>query len=87
MSSRELEHIEIRSGVNEKLKGFCTVVVNHGDLIGQLSPDQVRAMALQWLEAAEAAHTDQIVTKVLIEKLDMDFDGAAEFLVMLRNAR
>lgn len=87
MASGDLKHIEIRSGVNDKLKGFCTVVVNGGDLLGQLTPEEVRAMALAWLEAAEAAHTDEVLMKVLMEEAEFELKHALSFLVMMREAR
>lgn len=64
MSSGDLKDIFITSGVNERFEGFLTVSINGGDLLGQLSPKQVRAMALQWLEAAEAAESDSLIFKV-----------------------
>lgn len=87
MSSGELKGIELRSGVNDKLEGFCTVVVNGGDLLGQLTPDEVRAMALQWLEVAEAAHMDQTIVKVMMDTMGCDLENALAFLAMCRDAR
>lgn len=65
MASGNLKAINVRSGVNEDGVGFCHVMVNGGDLMGQLSPEEVRQMALAWLGAAEAAESDAAVFGVL----------------------
>jgi hypothetical protein len=41
------------------------VLLNRGSSEGALSPDEARGMALQWLEAAEATESDQLVTEAL----------------------
>jgi hypothetical protein len=41
------------------------VLLTRGTLKGALSPDEARAMALQWLEVAEAAESDQLVSEAL----------------------
>lgn len=86
MASGDLKDIFIHSGVNERWKGFCTVTVNGGDLVGQLSPEEVRRLALDWLEAAEAAETDAIVGRILTSH-GAPPEVAAEFLVDMRKRR
>jgi hypothetical protein len=41
------------------------VVVKRGTLEGSFSPEVARGMALQWLEVAEAAESDQLVAEAL----------------------
>lgn len=85
----DVTSIEIRSGVNEAGKGFCTVVVMTSDkqiLLGQLDPETVRGMALDWLSAAEAAESDSIVYRIFTE-LDMPPEAIGKFLVDMRDRR
>lgn len=86
MSSRDLRDIFISSGVNEKLEPFCTVSINNGDLLGQLAPEEVRAMALQWLEAAEGAQTDSIVWKLLAD-MNLPVHTIGQFIAAMRDKR
>lgn len=86
MPSRDLRDIFITSGVNEQLEPFCTVSVNGGDLLGQLSPTEVRSMALQWLEAAEGAETDSIVWHLLAE-MDLSPSAIGGFIGAMREKR
>ncbi len=78
--------IEISSGLNSDLKPFNTIFLN-GKPAGQLSPDEVRAMALQWLEAAEAAEQDAMVVAEMTEGLGIDLQTAGAFVVSLRERR
>lgn len=41
------------------------VLLKRGSLEGALSPDEARAMALAWLEVAEATESDQLVSEAL----------------------
>lgn len=41
------------------------VLLTRGSMKGSLSPDEARAMALRWLEAAEATESDQLVSEAL----------------------
>lgn len=65
MSSGELRELVVTSGVNGEGVGFCHVLVNGGDLAGQMEPGEVRAMAMHWLAAADAAESDAAVFRVL----------------------
>lgn len=85
-TSGELKHIFISSGVNEQFEPFCTVSVNGGDLLGQLSPQEVRDMALQWLGAAEAAEQDSLVFRVA-GQFGLEHRHAAAFVVEMRKLR
>jgi hypothetical protein len=85
----DLENIEVRNGVNEKGEGFCSIIcrTTSGELVpGQLSPAEVRAMALQWLEVAEAAEQDAAVLR-LIRKLELPDDLAGLIITELRDGR
>lgn len=79
-------NIGIESGVNEKLEPFCTVRLNDR-AAGQLAPHEVRAMAMQWLEAAAAAELDALVVQELRESVGLDLNTAGHFVVGLRNRR
>lgn len=87
MASGDLRDIFISSGVNESGKGFCTVSVNHGDLIGQMSPTEVRGLALQWLEVAEAAEQDGMLFGLLTERLGQEPEHAAYVIGEMRDFR
>jgi len=85
----ELEGIFVTSGVNEAGVGFLTVAA-HGSggtiLLGQLDPVQVRQMALDWLEAAEAAEQDAAVLRC-VRKLDLPDVLAGAIITELRETR
>src|SRR5262245_56485879 len=84
-----LEHIEVVSGVNHKGEGFCTVSAVGDDrtlMVGQLPPQAVRYMALQWLESAEAAEQDAAVFRVL-QRLELPSELAAMVITELREGR
>ena len=79
-------HINIESGVSMFTgEGFCTIAVNH-KRIGQLTPQEVRTMALHWLEAAEAACSDAAVYAQL-RKTGLDANTAGAFIQSLRDHR
>jgi hypothetical protein len=85
----DLADVHVTSGVNDRLEGFVVVTATSGSgrfLVGQLEPDVVRGMALQWLEAAEAAEQDAAVMRVL-RKLELPDELAGAVVVELRNSR
>lgn len=86
MASLDLNDIFISSGVNDQLEGFCTVSINGGDLLGQLTPKEVRGLALQWLEAAEAAEQDSLVFRVA-EQFGLERQHAAMMVTEMRKLR
>lgn len=89
MSADDLKSIDVRSGVNEAGTGFLTVVATAGDgrmLLGQLDPATVRRMAMDWLEAAEAAEQDAAVLRC-IRKLELPDELAGRIVVELRDSR
>jgi hypothetical protein len=85
----DLSNVEISSGVNHEGKPFCTIVcqtMSKRLIIGQLDPDEVRRMALQWLETAEAADQDAAVLRVM-RKMNLPDDLAAVIVAELRDSR
>lgn len=86
-----LVHVEVESGVSADTgKPFCTIraTAEAGTvLVGQLAPAEVRGMALQFLEAAEAAEQDAHVFAELVEVVGLDEEQAARFIAHLRSRR
>lgn len=81
--------IEILSGVSAFTGNpFCQVLVD-GKTVGQLSPTEVRTMALHWLEAAEAAEMDSMVMAEMTDPTGLNLGKrvAAEFVAALRKRR
>jgi len=75
--------------VNEEGVGFCHIAVHSTSgeiMIGQLSPVKVRAMALAWLEGAEAAEQDASTLRT-VRKLGLQDELAALIITELRNSR
>jgi hypothetical protein len=89
--TRGLSGIDIESGVTPAGKPFCHVraVSPDGEVVlhGQLEPGETRALALQWLEAAEAADHDAAVFMELHEGLGLDIARTGQFLIHLRARR
>lgn len=91
MSVRELSSIAIESGVSLFTgEGFCHVhaVGTEGTVVagGQMTPAEVRSMALHWLRAAEAAEHDAAVVAELRET-GLGDQNVAPFLTALRARR
>lgn len=86
-----LSGISIYSGVSMFTgEGYCHVeaALDNGKSIqGQLTPDEVRQMALGWLQAAEAAEHDAAVYAQLTGALGTTPEVAGQFLVGLRDRR
>jgi hypothetical protein len=90
-----LESILVVSGTAmddgpRRFRGFLTVSAKSedGDLfIGQLTPDEIRMMALGFLEAAESADQDCIVMTMLTQHLGLDDSVAAGFVSAMRDER
>lgn len=81
--------IEVGSGVSLFThEPFCTIIVD-GRQAGQMSPAEVRAMALAWLEAAEAAESDALVYAVMTdpEGIAGTEEHAAVFVGEMRRRR
>lgn len=74
------------SGVNPAGKPFVTIRVTGGEG-GQLSPQETRAFAMAFLEAAEAAESDAIVFALLHHELDLDVERTALILADTRRLR
>jgi hypothetical protein len=90
MADDDVTAVEIRSGVTEAGVGFNHVVVTTKGgrvLLGQLDPTAVRSMALQWLEAAEAAETDSIVWRLLTDRFELPPQVVGGFIAGMRDLR
>jgi len=86
---KELSSISISSGVNENGVGFLTVSCISTDkemFVGQLDPETVRKLALDWLESAEAAEQDAAVFR-LFRKMDIEDAVLGAVITELRNSR
>jgi hypothetical protein len=85
----DLTNIYLTSGVNEAAEPFVTVSA-HGSngtiLVGQMTPAEVRAHALGYLEVAEAADQDAAVLAV-VRDLGVDEAMAALIVNELRKRR
>ena len=78
--------ITIVSGVSLFTGGpFCAVSID-GRRVGQLTPSEVRAMAMSWLSAAESAEHDAAMVAVL-KSMDFDTEHCAAALQLLRAER
>jgi hypothetical protein len=73
-----------------KYHGFVTISCQDtkGNIFtGQADPDEVRTMALRWLESAEAADQDCIVMTMLTRDLEIPAQHAAGFIRAMREER
>ena len=94
MSNRgDLSGINIESGVAARSGEPFLSISAEGEvdgeavsLVGQLSPAEIRTMALHWLEAAEAAETDAGLLAHMTE-LGLPFDAVQHFVLALRARR
>ncbi|HEV7536248.1 MAG TPA: hypothetical protein VGP90_11470 [Acidimicrobiia bacterium] len=89
MADDDLARIDVRSGVNEAGDGFLTVIATTQGgrmILGQLDPATVRRLAMDWLEAAEAAEQDAAVLRC-IRKLGLPEELAGAVVAELRNSR
>jgi hypothetical protein len=71
-------------------QGFVTISCQDtaGNIFtGQADPDEIRSMALKWLESAEAADQDRIVMTMLTRDLDIPAQHAAGFIRQMREER
>lgn len=79
--------VVVESGVTPSTnEGFCLVTAMGSDgatLVGQLTVEEVRKMALDWLCSAEAAEQDAVI----MAHFAGDAEGAAALLGRLRRAR
>jgi hypothetical protein len=86
---KDLESIFITSGVNEEGNGFLTVAAHSTKreiMVGQLDPETVRSMAMDWLGAAEAAEQDAAVLRVM-RRLELPDQVAGLVITELRESR
>jgi hypothetical protein len=87
---QELRSIDVVSGVNDDGDGFVTVTAtdqNRGMMVGQLPPDTLRELAMNFLACAEASETDAIVYRLLRDKFGLDMEIVGLFVSDMRNMR
>lgn len=86
-----LTGIDIEAMSTPDGKPFCFVKAagQLGEMIGQLTPGEVRVMALAWLAAAEAAEQDAMVLAALTdpEGVGLPLDVAALVVADVRMRR
>lgn len=90
MSAAALTELRALSGVTEDGRGFVTVtaVTTAGMALGQLSPAEVRSLAFDLLEAAEAAVSDAAIYRsCLASDLDNPGEVAATIIAAVRRHR
>lgn len=78
--------IHVESGVSAFSGEPFLTIRTTGGRTGQMTPAELRTMALHWLEAAEAAETDAAVFAEL-SSLGLDDATAAGFIQALRFRR
>lgn len=86
--------VEVFSGTAEdtptKYRGFVTVRALAEDgsyMFGQLSPAELRRMAMHFMEVAEAAETDATVMTMLTGEVGLPPPTAASFVMSMRAYR
>lgn len=87
---QELRSIDVVSGVNESGEGFVTITATDQKrnlMVGQLPPDTVRELAMNFLACAEASETDAIVYRLLRDKFGLEMPAVQMFVLDMRNAR
>lgn len=86
-----LDEINVTSGLSAfDHSPFCLVeaVTTTGRRVaGQLTPNEVRIMALHWLSAAEAADQDAMVFAELTDGTGLDHELAGHVVASLRHRR
>ena len=89
----ELADIQIEAGLNENQQAFLQVRASGTGqghdvvLYGQIPPAAARSMAVQWLAAAEEAHTEALVARTLMAVFDIPEEPALLMVAHLRAAR
>lgn len=77
--------IGMHSGVNNDHRGF--VHLSWGQQRAQMNPDELRTFALELLTCAEAAESDSMVLRLLVDKVGLDRTKAVQVISDLRNFR
>ena len=90
----DLDRIEVISGTAEdpdgSFRGFVTIRARASDgsfMAGQLDPDELRSLALNFLEVAEAADQDAMVFRVMTRNVGVPPSVAAHLVRDMRTAR
>lgn len=95
MARDELVEIHVQAGLrmseeSKEFRGFCTVFATAEDgwrMVGQLDPSEVRKMAMNFLEGAEAAVQDAIVMNMMVRDIGLDPSASAQFVRQMRDER
>lgn len=90
MAQDDIVAIDVNSGVNEDGVGFIHIIITTEDkkfLMGQVTPKELRDIALQFLEAAEAAETDAIIYRMLQNQFHLDLPAIGMFISQIREMR
>ena len=89
-----LVRVEVTSGTADdgdgQYRGFVTVraLAEDGSIMaGQLDPAEVRQMAMQFLECAEAAEQDALVFKVMTKEVGVPAEAVAGLVMAMRKER
>jgi hypothetical protein len=82
--SQPQHRIEVQSIVSAADR---TAYVQIRGAVGQMTPDEARDLALNLLQAAEAAQTDALILRFVRDALDGDERAAAVLLGELRQMR
>lgn len=90
----ELAGIETISGTAQdpdgSFRGFCTIRATDTDgnlMSGQVPPEALRTMALQFLETAEAAEQDRIIFQLLTGRIELPVEIVANIVREMRELR
>lgn len=83
----DTDHVSVSAGYGAKSqRGFVELVVN--DVLTQMDAAKAREIGLMLIQASEAAISDEIVMKLLREKVGLtDANGLGAILVDLREIR
>lgn len=87
---QELVSIDVVSGVNERGEAFVTITATddkRGMMLGQLPPETVRELAINFLACAEASETDAIVYRLLLGKFGLPIETVGQFVAEMREMR
>jgi hypothetical protein len=88
----DLAQINVEAGVSLFThKPFCRIEIKDDkgavNVVGQLDPDAVRALAMQWIEAACAAEHDALLMNFMLDTVGMEDETVGHMLLEMRRLR
>jgi len=84
-SEKTVDEVTVASGYGQNTRqGFVEFTLN--DQRSQMDTKKAREIGLMFLEAAEAAESDELFVK-LLERTGLDTEAAGRMLIELRNIR